>query len=512
MKTLLSKVAFAFIISFIVLFFSQARIEWPQKAYSQNKGGPAWTELPETEKKNYSKEAAALNDVFTGLAAKLSPAVVNIFTKSKVSVGQGAPGMAPEDLFGFFFGHPGMRPYFQMPQQREAQSLGSGFLINKDGMIVTNSHVVQINGKNADQVRVKFLKDPATADGVEATVVGVDPGTDVAVLKLKDTKKVSSYIPLGDSSKLKVGEWVMAIGNPFGHTHSVTQGIISALGRSSEGLNIRSDFIQTDASINPGNSGGPLMNLSGEVIGINTAIDARGPGIGFAIPINVAKRVIRQLIDKGEVTRGWIGVVISNLSPQIAKSLKLSEPLGALIQEVAEGGPAAKAGLKAYDVIVDVNGKPVQDSRDLTLHIGDLDPGAKIGVKFYRGGKLESKTIEIGKVPSNEKLAKSLRGSKAKDTESSTSKKTGLVLSDLNEENRRDYQIPRNLSGALVVDIVPNSLAAQAGLEPGLVITEVNQEAVKSAAQAEKLIARSKNGVLLRVQTANQSAILSLEF
>ncbi|MBP7843470.1 MAG: Do family serine endopeptidase [Proteobacteria bacterium] len=511
MKSTLNKFLIWSLIIMFAIFISQLRVEWkvewPQSAMADSKAA-TWTEVPESEKKNYSKEAEALNKVFTDLAAKLSPAVVNIFTKSKISMGQA--GGSPEDLFGFFFGNPGMRPYLPRPQEREAQSLGSGFLINKEGIIVTNSHVIQMNGKNADQVRVKFLKDKEGEEGTEAQIIGFDPSSDVAVLKLKDTKKVNAVMPLGESNSLKVGEWVLAIGNPFGHTHSVSHGIISALGRSSEGLNIRSDFIQTDASINPGNSGGPLINLAGEVIGINTAIDARGPGIGFAIPINVAKNVVKQIIEKGEVTRGWIGVVISNLSPQIARSLKIKDTNGALIQEVAPGGPAEKAGLKSYDVVIGINNKEVNDSRDLTMQIGDMAPGTKAEFKIIRSGKNLSVTLEVGKTPSQGFIAKSFGRQQKPD--SSVSRKTGLVLGDLDLQSRKQFNIPKQLNGALIIDVVDGSVASQAGLEPGLVITEVNQQQVRSAADAERAMLKSSRGVLLKVQTANQSAIVSIEF
>ncbi|NCN28147.1 Do family serine endopeptidase [bacterium] len=499
MKKLVSKIlSFSALMLFVIACM--------QLNFDGNKanGASLWKE----DSAPLSADAQKLNNIYTDLAEKLSPAVVNIFTKSQV----GMEADPNRDLFQFFFGHPGMpqQPRFQ---QREAQSLGSGFVINDDGLVITNSHVVRFQDRNADQVRVKFLGDPENSEGHEAMIIGVDPSTDVAVLKLKDKKRVKATAPFGDSSTLKVGEWVLAIGNPFGHTHTVTQGIVSALGRSSTGLDIRSNFIQTDASINPGNSGGPLFNLKGEVIGINTAIDARGPGIGFTIPINTAKSVIKQLVAKGEVTRGWIGIVGSDLNPQIAKRLGLKDSVGALVQDVSEGGPAQKAGLESYDVITKVGKTKVGSMRDLAIAVGGLQPGEKVAVEYIHDGKVKSTTLTIQEFPKEASVARGRpqRGGGG-PAEGTVSQKVGVVLGELNVRTRQRFRIPADVSGVLIADVMPRTPAAQSGLRAGDVIKEINQKPVKNVRDAERAFKRSKRGVLLRVQSGAESIILSLEF
>ena len=462
--------------------------------------------------KSLSTQAQEFNNLFSGLASTLSPAVVNIFTKSQLPTRTRIND--PQELFQFFFGQPGLPPQM-MPQQREAQSLGSGFVINSNGIIITNSHVVRIQDRNADQVRVKFLGESETSNGHEAEILGVDPSTDVAVLKLKDPSKVRAVAPFGDSSKMKVGEWVLAIGNPFGHTHTVTQGIVSALGRSSAGLDIRAEFIQTDASINPGNSGGPLFNLAGEVIGINTAIDARGPGIGFAIPINTAKNVIKQLVEKGEVSRGWIGIVGSNLSPQVSERLKLKESSGAIIQSVTIGGPADKAKLQAYDVIREINGKKINTMRDLFIAVGNMNPGEKAKVDYIRNGRTRTTTLVIEDFPSEAQVASNRRSAPQRGSTRGTSRsaqRVGLSLGDITNNARREFHIPQEVKGVLITEVIRNSVADRAGLRPGDVIREIDQKPVTNAKQAEQMIARAKQGLLLRVQSGESSVILSLEF
>ncbi len=289
MKSTLQKLLFSVLAGCAVVLAFQGRIQTSQTADAASNGN-LWTERKASDAKASSFDVGALNKAFTELAATLSPTVVNIYTKTRMSPRYGRGGQ--EDFFRYFFGNPFNGGMSDQAPPREAQALGSGFVINEDGVVITNSHVVRMNGRNADSIMVKFLDESENTPGHEAKVLGVDESTDVAVLKLKKKRnKPFAVAPLGDSDKLRVGEWVIAIGNPYGHTHSVTKGIVSALGRGLESGN-RAEFIQTDASINPGNSGGPLFNLYGEVIGINTAIDARAQGIGFAIPVNTAKSVI----------------------------------------------------------------------------------------------------------------------------------------------------------------------------------------------------------------------------
>jgi serine protease Do len=332
-------------------------------------------------------EARRLNDEFTALADAVSVAVVNVYTKSQGNVGRRSPHPSiPEEQFEYFFGNP-----FRSPPR---EALGSGFVIDaKEGFIVTNAHVVRMAGKNADEIMIKF-KDETNGRGHPAKVVGADEATDVALLKLVNPVPGLKELAMGDSDKARVGEWVLAVGNPYGHTNTVTQGIVSALGRSLEGL--RAEFMQTSASINPGNSGGPLVNMSGEVIAINTAMDPRAQGIGFAIPVNVAKRVVEQLKESGKVTRPWMGIAIADVSEDIAGYMKLKNVAGVLVREVMPGQPAAKAGLKPYDIITRVDGKQVRSTRELFQAMDKLDVGKTIEVQVLRDNQPRELKVELG--------------------------------------------------------------------------------------------------------------------
>lgn len=336
-------------------------------------------------------DVAQLNQAFVELADKFSPAVVNIYTKTRFKVPR-YYGM-PEEMMPFFFGNPfGGGGRMAMPVEREAQALGSGFVINGQGHIVTNSHVVRQSGKNADEIMVKFLKD-GREKGYPAEVIGVDERTDVALLKLKEKPEHLTIASLGDSDKAKVGEWVIAIGNPYGHANTVTQGIVSAVGRSLEDLS--TEFIQTSASINPGNSGGPLFNLYGEVIGINTAIDPRAQGIGFAIPINNAKKVVQELIENGRVKRGYLGVMVSSLTPETAEAIGLNITEGVIVRDVIPNGPAAKAGLTRGDIITKVGTEEIHDHTKLLQTVAKLKIGDKVPVEVQRKGKAKTFNVTI---------------------------------------------------------------------------------------------------------------------
>lgn len=386
-----------------------ANVQWPVHAEAANE---VWStksqrgnSRAETESSNnLGIDAAKLNQAFTTLAESMSPAVVNIYTRTGMSdprwntrrlrgpndFPNGAQG---DDDLEFFFGHPfgGGR---MMP--RETQALGSGFVINTDGTIVTNAHVVRMAGRNADEIMVKFIKEESNK-GHLAKIVGVDEATDVAVLKLVEKLPGLKVAPLGDSDRLKVGEWAVAIGNPYGHTHTVTQGIISAIGRSIEGT--RSEFIQTSASINPGNSGGPLFNLNGEVIAINTAIDPRAQGIGFAIPINSAKTVITQLLSNGKVSRGWLGLAIQDLNDELRAAMRIDSPSGVIVRQVVPREPAAKAGLAPYDVITRINGTEIHSSRDLVREVEKTGIGKSAELQVVRGSEKKTIKVEIGEQP-----------------------------------------------------------------------------------------------------------------
>ena len=414
---------------------------------------------------------ASLPD-FTNLVEEASPAVVNISTRQKMPerAVAGQPGMP--DLEGL---PPMFREFFErsIPQaprnpggrQREAQSLGSGFIISPDGYIMTNNHVVA----DADEIIVR-LSDRSE---LEAKLIGADPRSDVALLKVEG--KDLPVVRLGKSDELKVGEWVLAIGSPFGFDHSVTAGIVSAKGR-----NLPSDsyvpFIQTDVAINPGNSGGPLFNLQGEVVGINSQIFTRSGGfmgLSFAIPMEVAMQVADQLKADGKVTRGWLGVVIQEVNKDLAESFGLEKPAGALVAQVLEDGPADKGGLLVGDVILSLNGKPIIMSADLPHLVGGLKPGEKAELDVVRDGSRKKLSVTVGTLPEEgQELASA--GS-AQGAERSNNR-LGVTVVELTAEQKKGL----DLKGGVVVKEVLKGPAAMIGLRPGDVITHLNNQAIDS--------------------------------
>jgi len=397
--------------------------------------------------------------VFVELAKQLKPAVVNI--SSKQGEGKMTPSRSPfgeendpfQEFFDRFFGGRG-RPRRQRP------SLGSGFIINSTGYIVTNNHVVE----GASEIKVTL----ATQEEFDATLVGRDPKTDVALIKVKSTQPLPT-VPFGNSDALEVGEWVLAIGNPFGLGHTVTSGIVSAKGRII-GAGPYDDFIQTDASINPGNSGGPLFNMRGEVIGINTAIVAGGQGIGFATPINLAKEVLVQLHEKGSVTRGWLGVAIQHISPDLVKAFNLTDTHGALIADVMSNGPAAKAGLQRGDVIVGFNSHAVQDSAELPRLVAAMAPGTKVAVEVLRSGKKLTIPVTLGTLAEEKEASARLQ---APDVEESFGLRVEAITPELARSLRLD-----NAKGVVVSQVAPDSPAAEAGVRRGDIVREVNRQPV----------------------------------
>ncbi|MGG5290726.1 DegQ family serine endoprotease [Pseudomonas shirazensis] len=409
---------------------------------------------------------------FTTLVEQASPAVVNISTKQKLPDRRIAAGQMP-DLEGL---PPMFREFFErnMPQQprsprgdrqREAQSLGSGFIISSDGYVLTNNHVVA----DADEIIVR-LSDRSE---LQAKLVGTDPRTDVALLKVEG--KDLPIVKLGDSEKLKVGEWVLAIGSPFGFDHSVTKGIVSAKGRTLPN-DTYVPFIQTDVAINPGNSGGPLFNMKGEVVGINSQIFTRSGGfmgLSFAIPIDVALDVSNQLKKDGKVNRGWLGVVIQEVNKDLAESFGLDKPAGALVAQVLEDGPAAKGGLQVGDVILSMNGQPIVMSADLPHLVGSLKDGAKAKLEIIRNGKRQNLDVTVGALP-DEDADITTPGQGGAER---SSNRLGVAVSDLTAEQKKALE----LKGGVVIKEVLDGPAALIGLRPGDVISHLNNQAIGSA-------------------------------
>ncbi|WP_448132204.1 DegQ family serine endoprotease [Stutzerimonas chloritidismutans] len=408
---------------------------------------------------------------FTPLVESASPAVVNISTKQKVQ-SRGATAQMPEleglpPIFREFFEHsiPQMPGAPGRGQQREAQSLGSGFIISEDGYVLTNNHVVA----DADEIIVRL---PDRSE-LEAKLIGADPRSDVAVLKVEG--KGLPTVKIGRSDELKAGEWVLAIGSPFGFDHTVTAGIVSATGRSLPNESYV-PFIQTDVAINPGNSGGPLFNLDGEVIGINSQIFTRSGGfmgLSFAIPIDVAMDVANQLRTEGKVSRGWLGVVIQEVNKDLAESFGLERPAGALVAQVMDGGPAARGGLRVGDVILSLNDKPIVMSADLPHLVGALKPGSTARMEVVRDGDRKMLDVKIGAMPEEgEAVAASGGGQERSDN------RLGVKVTELTDEQKKSLDLP----GGVVITEILNGPAAMIGLRPGDVITHLNNQAINSAA------------------------------
>ena len=425
---------------------------------------------------------------FASVARKVSPSVVFVEVESITTV---RPAQSPfgrdwpfgDDFFRRFFGDeaPGVPRDSQPPAERRALGQGSGFVFARDDKLfgdktylVTNNHVVQ----NADSIRVTF------DDGrqMDAQVVGHDPRSDIAVLEIAGADY--PVLPLGSSADLEVGEWVVAIGSPFGLSHTLTVGVVSAKDRTSLGINDYEDFIQTDAAINPGNSGGPLVNLDGEVVGINTAIFSRSGGymgIGFAIPIDLAKAIAQQLIDNGAVTRGYLGIVIQQLTPELAASFGLDTADGLLVAQVEDGSPAATAGLMQGDILVELQGQPIRDPGQFRNTIALIPPGSRQQLTLLRDGRRRTVNVTIGELdeqpgPASEPIRRA--------------EVIGLTVQTLTPELARQFNI-RDTTGVVVTAVEVGSVAARAGIRPGMVILQVDRKPVASAEAFERAVAES---------------------
>jgi serine protease Do len=433
---------------------------------------------------------------FADLAEKVQAAVVNVNT-SKVVKQQMLPfpQFGPRDpFFDDFFDK-----FFEgMPREQRQRSLGSGFIINQEGDILTNYHVVSM----ADDIEVKL------SDGrkFKAKVVGKDERTDIALIRIKNAGSLP-YVTLGNSEEIRPGDWVMAIGNPFGLEHTVTVGVVSALGRVIGG-GPYAKFIQTDASINPGNSGGPLFNLKGEVIGINTMIHAGGQGIGFAIPINLAKMELPQLASKGMVTRGWLGVSIQDITPELAKSFNLSKEKGALITEVFPDSPAAKAGVMRGDIVLSFNNTPVDDPYSLSMAVGSTQPGSEAEMKILRKGEEKTLKIKVGKME-EDKVAQLEEETKEAPAKAD---KLGLVVRPLRPEDSHRLDVPESTRGVVVTRVEPGSTSEGADIRAGDVILEIDNEAISSIADYHKAVEKVKKGEVVRLFIKRGKASVYLAF
>lgn len=410
---------------------------------------------------------------FANLAQQVKPGVVNIQTVKTIKGGGrvfqhffGQPFGGNKDLFNEFFN--------QRPQKRKEQSLGSGFIISKDGYIVTNNHVI----KDADQIKV-ILHDKTQYD---AKIIGTDPMTDLALIKIEGKKLIP--LKFGSSSKTEVGSWVVAIGSPFGYEQTVTAGIVSAKGRII-GFGPYDDFIQTDASINPGNSGGPLLNLEGDVIGINTAISRSGHGIGFAIPSDIARGVIDQLTNQKSVSRGWMGVAIQDITEELAQYYNIKEQKGVYIAKVYEEDPADKAGIRVGDVIFMINDKIIETSRDLSLTIAGSSVGETVDVKLIREGKEQSVKVKLAKRPDQDQDTENLN--KEFDL-------FGFRLKQMNADIAGKLGYPENLRGLVVIAIEPGSLASKTNIRHGDVLMEINHSNISTIQEYRQFLKNIDKG------------------
>jgi len=429
------------------------------------------------------------------VTAAVKPGIVNILTTRTVKVGSGQDPFLDDPFFKRFFGDQFGRQK-QQPREQKSSGLGSGVIVSPEGYIITNSHVV----KDADEIKVT-LTDKREFIG---KVIGSDLKTEIAVVKI-DAKSLP-IVPWGNSDKLQVGEVVLALGNPFGLNQTVTMGIVSALGRANVGIADYEDFIQTDAAINPGNSGGALVNVKGEVVGINTAIYSTSggyQGIGFAIPSNMVKSIMESLIKKGKVVRGWLGVSIQKVTPELAKQFDLKDEVGALVGDVVEDGPAEKAGLQRGDIILEYDGKKIDEPYILRNMVANTLPGEQHTIKVLRDGKARTMSITIGELPSDAQ-----QPVEAGDFQNALK---GVSVQDMNPDLAKKLKVPDKIKGVIVSDVEDNSIAAGA-LMQGDVIQEVNRKKVADVKSYKDVVARIKKdeSVLLLIFRGGSSLFVTL--
>jgi len=450
-----------------------------------------------------SPDEPASRNSFAPVVKRVLPSVVTITSSRVMKTGfeqqQGAEGLPP--MFRQFFGDDsegGGGRQFRMPRQQREQGLGSGVIVSSNGYILTNNHVVD----HATTVTV-IMHDKRE---YKARLVGADPKTDVAVLKV-DAPAALEPITIGDSDKVQVGDYVLAVGNPFGVGKTVTMGIVSATGRANLGIEDYEDFIQTDASINPGNSGGALVNDRGELIGINTAILAHGSegnqGIGFAVPVTVARGVMDQIIKNGKVTRAYLGVMAQEVTPAIASAFHEPEVRGALIGDVSPNSPAQKAGLQKGDIILDLNGKPVNNSAELRMRVSLMAPGSAVNVKVFRNGVEKTMPLTLAEMPAE----RAQNDAPESNTETGLN---GITTENVTARTARQLNLPANASGVVVTQVDPSSKAADSGLKRGDVIQEVNRKPVRNTSDFESAMRGSKDQVLLLVNRGGNTMYVAV--
>ncbi|MFH1144919.1 MAG: DegQ family serine endoprotease [Candidatus Eisenbacteria bacterium] len=433
--------------------------------------------------------ASALSDAFAEVIDRSRPSVVTI-TSERTIAGNPMRGNAFPEFFERFFGP--FNDQRQQPDQGYRQyGLGSGFIVSTDGLVLTANHVVA----EAENIKVRLSDDRE----IEAEIVGTDPKTDVAVLRIKSDERFTA-IPLGNSDDLRVGDWVLAIGTPFAERlrETVTAGIVSAKGRSRIGLADYEDFIQTDAAINRGNSGGPLVNIRGAVIGINTAIASGtggNQGIGFAVPINMARMVMESILSEGRVVRGWLGVYIGDLTESLRDAFAIDAREGVLVQQVVEDGPAADGGLEDGDVIVELDDAAVDNVDDFRFRVAQMRPGTRVKLSVIRDGKSRTIDVELGELP-EEELA-------AAPGELST---LGLTVSNITDELRQQLDLDDALTGVVITNVEGGSAAANEGLRPGDVILEVDRSAIESVRDLTLAVSQTEAGEVLLLTVMTQTA------
>ena len=446
----------------------------------------------------------AFSDGFADVAAKIKPSVVTVYSEKTIKLPQFRSPFRDGFPFQYFFDQDDSpRPHHPVPREHQFKQtgMGSGIVIDKDGRVLTNFHVVD----GTDEVKVKF-PDGAT---FAASIVGTDPRSDLAVLKINGQVPADlTPATLGDSESLRVGEWVLAVGAPFNFTQTVTAGIISAKGRTriDNDSDKYEDFLQTDAAINPGNSGGPLVNLRGDVIGINTAIisaSGQNAGVGFTIPINMAQRVVRQLVKSGKVTRGYLGVVIQDLTPGLAEQFKITGAKGAVINQVTQDAPADKAGLKIGDVITHLNGQPVDDTGQLRNRVAGTDPGAKAELTIVRDGKARKLAVTVGELPeTGQRLT-------AKSDSEAQPGRFGIAVTSLTDQAAHVLGMEPG-QGVLIESVANDSPAEEAGIHSGDLIVEVNRERITAVEEFNTAMQKTGSKVLLLIKVKDGSRFVVL--